>query len=86
MADCPFCNGSVIKPDSVNGNPTMLMAINNLLSVFGYEPKHEDKLSLGIQLQHGNRLCWDSSAQEYAVLEVEIRYCPFCRRELVRKI
>lgn len=85
MNSCPFCNGEVIKYSSMNGYPTMQTAIENMLSMFGGQPKHDERLSMGIQLQDGNRLCWDSSAREYAVCDVEIRYCPFCGKELEPK-
>lgn len=84
MNSCPFCNGEVIEPDSVcDGLPTIGMTIDRLSAAFGFTPKKSSRCSLGIQLQGKNRLCWDNSAREYALLDVEIRYCPFCGRELL---
>ena len=88
MSDCRFCNGEVIKPGSVGpGLPTISMAVDQLCAAFGYRPSNKDKekCHLGIQLQHGNRLCWDSSAREYATLDVEIQFCPFCGSKLEYK-
>ena len=89
MSDCRFCNGNVIKAGSMNGYPTMEMALNRFMNVFSIEfcfgQEKDETLSLGIQLQHGNRLCWDSSSREYATLDVEIQYCPFCGKELHRE-
>ena len=67
MSECRFCNGEFIEPGSVgDGLPTISMAIDRLSEAFGFAPKKPTRCSLGIQLQNGNRLCWDNSAREYA--------------------
>lgn len=88
MNNCKFCNGEVIEPGSVgDGFQNMSMMIDRLQYAFGFEAKSQTfgYCKNGIQLQNGNRLCWDNSAREYALLDVEIRYCPFCGRELEYK-
>jgi len=87
--DCRFCNGEAISCDDVGeGIQTMSMMVDAMFeNLFGYtEKKKNDYLKNGIQLQRGNRLCFDSSAREYAVLDIEIRYCPFCGKELEPEI
>jgi len=88
MGDCRFCNGEVIKPDDVGiGLQTVSMMLDRLCFGVGYDRPHRntEQCSLGIQLQNGNRLCWDSSAREYATLDVEIQFCPFCGSKLEYK-
>ena len=86
MEECMFCSGAVIKPTDVLGsNRNMAMAIEMFGNAFGYKPlksRNQETCTNGIQLQNGNRLCFDNSGREYAMLDVEIRYCPFCGREL----
>ena len=83
MAKCDFCEGIPIEAEYVSGGiQTMEMMIGNLAAAFGDIKKNNERLENGIQLQDGNKLCFDSSAREYAVLSIEIKHCPFCGKEL----
>ena len=50
-------------------------------TLFGKNEK-PDHCQNGIQLTDGNKLCFDNSACEYRLLAVDIKYCPFCGKEL----
>lgn len=83
MNDCRFCNGDVIEAEYCgDGFKTMGMMLDVLMARFGSGKKESEECKNGIQLQNGNRLAFDNSACEYATLEIEIMYCPFCGREL----
>ena len=79
--NCPFCNGEVIEAENYRGGgtPNISMMLETLSG-----KKHEKNgyCSNGIQLENGNQLCFDNSAREYTLLSVEIKYCPFCGKEL----
>lgn len=78
--ECAFCAGKVINAEyAQDGIKTMGMMLSMLMGRFD---EVKEKCDNGIQLQDGNKLCFDNSAREYAVLSVDIRYCPFCGKEL----
>ena len=79
MDDCMFCSGCPVKAEYVGqGIKTMSMMLGMM---FGRD-EDEDECNNGIQLQNGNQLVFDNSAREYAPLSIDIRYCPFCGKEL----
>ena len=83
MDDCKFCAGKAISAEYAGeGIKTMGMMLGML---FGMDKDNENELNNGIQLQEGNELTFDNSAREYAPLAIEIKYCPFCGKELVHK-
>lgn len=79
MNECIFCSGTPIDAEYCgDGIKTMGMMLGMLFGA----GKSETECNNGIQLQHGNMLVFDNSAREYAPLSIEIRYCPFCGKEL----
>ena len=87
MTNCAFCNGEVIEAEYASeGFQTMSMMVDSISSIFGFGKKDKPtKCKNGIQLQEGNKLYFDSSAREYSLLGIEIKYCPFCGKELEQK-
>lgn len=83
MEDCAFCNGEVIEAEFVGeGLKTAGMSLQFLGAMFGREPEKQTRCHNSIQLQEGNKLAFDNSCGEYAILSVEIKYCPFCGKIL----
>lgn len=81
MSECAFCSGVLIKAEYCGkGFKTMRMMLGMLC---GSDEDEQEICENGIQLQEGNRLAFDNSAGEYALLSIEIKYCPFCGESLV---
>ena len=76
--DCPFCAGKMISSEYCGGGiKTMGMMLGAMFGGYDDDEEHTEAYN-GIMLKHGNMLCFDNSAREYAELAIEIRHCPFC--------
>lgn len=75
---CDFCEGKTINSQYMKSG--LITKKNKYSTMFNTVDKYrwED----GIWLENGNLLTYDSSSGEYASQGVEIKYCPFCGKEL----
>jgi len=81
MDECRFCSGKPVKAEYSFGGGYNTMRMMLGMIVGRYEDE-DDPVVEGIQLKRGNLLIFDSSSGEYVRLGVDIKYCPFCGKEL----
>ena len=83
MNDCTFCDGKIIKANISDGIKAKRTMMDGILSIERMDNDKKESLSYcGIRLKGGNKMAFDNSSGEFEELQVEIRYCPFCGREL----
>ena len=76
---CEFCEERKLVKFSAVGQGTWTMHTNMKLLFGG---GHDDKKIDCIFLEEGNSLGCDTSSGEYAPQYLDIKYCPFCGKEL----
>lgn len=79
MNECKFCGGDLIPVERFGENGFRPMSVN-LFFITGTYPEN---YGITLKKQEGHVfLCFDNSCGEYCEGQIEIKYCPFCGKEL----
>ena len=80
MDICGFCSGKAVPAEYCGDG---IKSLGMMVEMFiGRKDTERDYAYNGVMLKAGNKLCFDNSSAEYTELSIDIKYCPFCGREL----